>query len=354
MARDRDNEVDASSELEDLNVRRPEPLEDAREEVRASGRTSVDDAVDLSALTARSKNARTGDEAGASSPRAEPGLMSRGRGWLPLAIGIGVGVVATVLVTSLRPQTPAAPAIASERPPPSASDKLAPSEPTMTPLPPSAAEPPHPSPPPSAAAAHPDPIPPSSAAAPPDAHPVATPPSAVTPHPNVAHSPPLIDAPVPRSPPPSAAGAAKPDRPEPTPDNEEARLAAASVRDSNASDTPLDDMLDDAFTHGDAKAHLARSAATPAAVPVAPTRDDVMKAMTVLVPAIRGCAQGHSGLATAAIVVRNDGKVDSVHVTGQPFEDTANGRCMEGVVRRARFPRFQQPAFRVQFPFSIQ
>jgi hypothetical protein len=113
-------------------------------------------------------------------------------------------------------------------------------------------------------------------------------------------------------------------------------------------------VLDDAFSHGDAKASQRTAAKASAAMPVAPTREDVMKAMTVLVPAIRGCAQGHSGLATAAIVVRNDGKVDSVRVSGQPFEDSASGRCMEGVVRRARFPRFQQASFRVQFPFSIQ
>jgi hypothetical protein len=137
------------------------------------------------------------------------------------------------------------------------------------------------------------------------------------------------------------------------PDTEEARLAAAAVR--TGSDNPMDAVLDEAFTQGQqhtAQARAARNAA--AAVPVAPSRDDVIKTMTVLVPAIRGCAQGQSGLATAGMVVSNDGKVQSVNLTGQPFEGTASGRCMEGVVRRARFPRFQQPSFRVQFPFSLQ
>jgi hypothetical protein len=63
---------------------------------------------------------------------------------------------------------------------------------------------------------------------------------------------------------------------------------------------------------------------------------------------------GQSGLATAGIVVQNDGRVASVSVTGAPFQGTASGRCMEGVVRRARFPPFKQPSFRVQFPFSIE
>jgi hypothetical protein len=131
------------------------------------------------------------------------------------------------------------------------------------------------------------------------------------------------------------------------PDSEEARLAAADHHGS--SDSPLDAVLDDAFTQ-----HGQQRTAAVAALPLAPNRDDVIKAMTVLVPAIRGCAQGQSGLATAALVVRNDGRVESVSVSGQPFEGAASGRCMEGVVRRARFPHFQQPSFRVQFPFSIQ
>jgi hypothetical protein len=132
------------------------------------------------------------------------------------------------------------------------------------------------------------------------------------------------------------------------PDSEEARLAAADHH--GTSDSPLDSVLDDAFTQRGQQ----RTAAAAAALPLAPNRDDVIKAMTVLVPAIRGCAQGQSGLATAALVVRNDGRVETVSVSGQPFEGAASGRCMEGVVRRARFPHFQQPSFRVQFPFSIE
>jgi hypothetical protein len=63
---------------------------------------------------------------------------------------------------------------------------------------------------------------------------------------------------------------------------------------------------------------------------------------------------GQAGLATAGIVVRGDGRVASVELSGAPFEGTASGRCMEGVLRRARFARFRQPTFRVRFPFSIQ
>jgi hypothetical protein len=111
-------------------------------------------------------------------------------------------------------------------------------------------------------------------------------------------------------------------------------------------------MLDQAFAP---KAHSDSPKLAPAeTVLVTPQRDDVIKAMSVLVPAIRGCAQGASGLATVTMVVRNDGHVESAALSGAPFEGTASGRCMEGVVRRARFPRFKQASFRVQFPFAVQ
>ena len=41
-------------------------------------------------------------------------------------------------------------------------------------------------------------------------------------------------------------------------------------------------------------------------------------------------------------------------VAGAPFAGTASGRCMEGVIRRATFPRFKQPVYRVRYPLSIQ
>jgi hypothetical protein len=128
---------------------------------------------------------------------------------------------------------------------------------------------------------------------------------------------------------------------------------AAAAQGPHASDgTVIDSMLDQALSAPRTK--QAAAAPKPTAMPLAPTRDDVVRAMSVLVPAIRGCAQGQSGLATLNISVHNDGRVESAALSGPPFEGTASGRCMEGVVRRARFPQFQQPSFRVQFPFSIQ
>jgi hypothetical protein len=114
----------------------------------------------------------------------------------------------------------------------------------------------------------------------------------------------------------------------------------------------VDALLDDAL----AQRATGRAAATPSAavLPQVPAREDVIKSMSVLVLAIRGCAQGASGMAPISMVVRNDGHVESAALSGGPFVGTASGRCMEGVARRARFPRFQQQRLHLQFPFSIQ
>lgn len=133
--------------------------------------------------------------------------------------------------------------------------------------------------------------------------------------------------------------------------------APAAPQQDPAEPRTVDDLLDDALAGSNqrrAAAEADRALAAPVSVPVAPSREDVTRAMTVLLPAIRGCAAGQSGLATIGIVVRNDGRVESAAVSGAPFEGERSGRCMEGVVRRAKFPRFQQSTFRVQFPFALQ
>jgi hypothetical protein len=125
----------------------------------------------------------------------------------------------------------------------------------------------------------------------------------------------------------------------------------------------LDRLLDNAF-EGKKKSGGDKSAArgepaeeksgTSKEIPVAPTRADVTEAMSVLLPAIRGCAHGLSGLATANVVVLNDGKVASVKISGSPFAGSPAGQCIEGVIQKARFPRFSQSSFRVQYPLSIR
>jgi hypothetical protein len=132
----------------------------------------------------------------------------------------------------------------------------------------------------------------------------------------------------------------------------------AQGEEANAkSPSRVDQMLDEALAPDAQRVALRQRqalAAAAAELPTAPSRDEVTKAMTVLLPAIRGCAMGQTGLMTAGIVVHNDGRVASVDITGAPFANTPSGRCMEGVMRRAQFPRFKQPIFRIKFPFAIQ
>lgn len=129
-----------------------------------------------------------------------------------------------------------------------------------------------------------------------------------------------------------------------------AEAAPVLAKTEPAANRSVDALLDEAL---DPNARRVE-AQVQTALPEAPSREEVTEAMAVLLPAIRGCAMGQTGLATAGIVVRGDGRVASVELSGAPFEGTASGRCMEGVLRRARFSRFRQPTFRVRFPFAIQ
>jgi hypothetical protein len=178
-------------------------------------------------------------------------------------------------------------------------------------------------------------------------------------HPDLAAAAPAPAAPAPAAPasptPPVLAVHAAAEEQAPAP--EVAEDTASGVPAAAAASRSMDTLLDEALSPSARKAALEHQRELDKQheqLPPAPSRDEVTQAMTVLLPAIHGCAMGHSGLATAVIVVRGDGHVAGVDVTGSPFAGTASGRCMEGVIRRAHFPRFKQPAFRIRFPLAIQ
>lgn len=112
----------------------------------------------------------------------------------------------------------------------------------------------------------------------------------------------------------------------------------------------IDALLDEALV-GPGRA--APQASAPA-LPETPSAADVTGAIKVLVPAIRGCAGGQQGVAVLSLVVGSDGRVRDARIEGAPFVGTAAGTCMEGVARRARFPRFARPTFRVQLPLQLR
>lgn len=194
--------------------------------------------------------------------------------------------------------------------------------------------------------------------APPPAPPTAPEPSVATPVATPPQTPsrPRDAKPVVAAAPPVTAAAATPRAAAASPQSSRAPGAAV---DATPAGTPpprsVDALLDEALApRGAPPAADNTSAAAPGTLPLTPSREDVTRAMTVLLPAIRGCTQGQSGLATATIVVRNDGHVAKVDVQGAPFAEAPSGRCMEGVIRRARFPAFRQASFRVKFPFAIE
>jgi hypothetical protein len=332
--------------------------------------SAADEPFDAAALAGPAKVVRPAVIAAAVAPASGVASSAR-RWWLPLGIGLGLGVGLSALlswsgssrsaavVASERPASVAAPQpdVAEQSraraatPPPAAPTPVEPSAKLadavgVPVLQPTAADP---------AAA------PAAAASAKSAAPVAAP-AAVAKPADVRSAPAARVTPAqqPEPPPPSAAAPSRAPKPESAaaPDSEEAKLAAADHVNAAQHGGAIDAVLDDAFAQpkpgqtGQKRSQAALAA--PDALPVAPSRDDVTKAMSVLIPAIRGCAQGQSGLATVSIVVKNDGRVESAALSGGPFEGTASGRCMEGVVRRARLPKFQQASFRLRFPFSIQ
>jgi len=162
------------------------------------------------------------------------------------------------------------------------------------------------------------------------------------------------------SPPPargrSVASAEPPRRPPaaaPDPSPAPVEPASPSAPEPAAGSTPrgMDSLLEEAL---DRKPGAAPEPPPAAALPQAPDQKDVGKAIRVLIPAISGCAAGQKGVAVVSLVVRNTGRVASARVSGAPFEGTSAGRCMEGVVRKARFPRFARPTFRVRLPLKIE
>jgi predicted Zn finger-like uncharacterized protein len=115
----------------------------------------------------------------------------------------------------------------------------------------------------------------------------------------------------------------------------------------------IDDLLAGALGGGSkrpAKRTSSAPTSKPSNLPRTPSRDDVLKALRGVQPAVSACAQGQRGVAMADIVVGNSGRVKSVRVS-QVTGPVAS--CIARAVRRARFPKFSDPKFSVKFPFRL-
>lgn len=131
--------------------------------------------------------------------------------------------------------------------------------------------------------------------------------------------------------------------------------AAAGDRANEAPRT-MDTLLDDAVSGPPPSMPASKqvNAKSPKVLPHKPTAEGLRAAIKVLSPAIRGCAMGGRGRVDMVVVLRSDGSVLSARVAGPPYAGTTGGTCMEGALRKARFPAFSAPRVRLRIPFLIR
>ena len=115
----------------------------------------------------------------------------------------------------------------------------------------------------------------------------------------------------------------------------------------------IDSLLDQALGNGKAPGRRPVNKSAGSSLPKLPPKAAVAAALGKMLPEVRYCAGGKAGVAFAHIKAKSDGRITSVRVTGSPFSRTSAGRCMERVVRRARFPRFSASRFTVKYPYKI-
>lgn len=82
---------------------------------------------------------------------------------------------------------------------------------------------------------------------------------------------------------------------------------------------------------------------------------DVRDGMEALREPVHECYEKHRAPGHAQVTVRieADGSVSSAEVTGE-FAGTPSGRCVEAVVRAARFPSFKEGPIVIQYPLLLR
>jgi hypothetical protein len=101
------------------------------------------------------------------------------------------------------------------------------------------------------------------------------------------------------------------------------------------------------------RASAPASGETPAAaLPLTPTREQVVAGFTQVRGALAHCASGKSGVVEIQATIMSSGRI-STAVIGGDFEGTPEGSCMARAARLASFARFSQPMLRVRFPMAL-
>lgn len=132
-----------------------------------------------------------------------------------------------------------------------------------------------------------------------------------------------------------------------------AQASSGAQAAAGSSPRSIDDLMAAATGSNRASsAGAAPAADTEAELPQRPSQRQVTSTLAPLSSAVRACTQGQTGMATVQLTIASDGNVQSARVSG-PFSAQINS-CIEGVVRRAQFPRFRQASVSIAYPFSIQ
>jgi hypothetical protein len=85
-------------------------------------------------------------------------------------------------------------------------------------------------------------------------------------------------------------------------------------------------------------------------VPLMPSPDDDIAAMTGVEPAVHACGYGRRRTARVTATVAENGRVTNVEVSGVPG---SVGSCVAEAVRKAQFPRFQVHDYKVRRSFKL-
>jgi tetratricopeptide (TPR) repeat protein len=94
--------------------------------------------------------------------------------------------------------------------------------------------------------------------------------------------------------------------------------------------------------------------ATQPALPDAPAREEIIRVMQPLQPAIEDCAPTHAGVVRFRIAIEGaTGRVRVAILDEDTLDGTPEGTCMVNVVRSATFPTFARDQIDLAYPYEL-
>ncbi len=89
-------------------------------------------------------------------------------------------------------------------------------------------------------------------------------------------------------------------------------------------------------------------------LPETPSRTQVLSALRGVQPAVTACGGGQKGVAMTTVTVEGTtGKVVNAKVASGPFASGPAAACIARAVKGAKFPKFKQNRFEINFPYAL-